>query len=344
MFKNFVFTFFGVVILMLGVVTALSCLFDPIGIFPNNNFYEKEITKKINSSNSVHICTNFNDRKFIKNYISQYATKPDILIVGSSTMMGISSSLLNSKVLNSSISSAGPQDLIAINQISSKILAPRKVLLGLNYTTFDKSYSFDRWRPLKGDLDAAIINNSGYKDLVDTFIKINFYEILSLASLTESLKRLFQLLEFQYATNLFCNDGAIILLKDGSRVLGNTYLDDKDYAQVLDPWISDYTKKMHAFNPKSFRAFEVLIDSMLAKGILVELILPPFHPYVYNKISLHDENIKIVEDKFRTFAKERQIALRGSYNPQKIGCNEKDFLDTQHFTDGCYKKILNLKQ
>lgn len=77
---------------------------------------------------------------------------------------------------------------------------------------------------------------------------------------------------------------------------------------------------------------EKLVGYLQNRKVEVVFYLPPYHPYVYNYIETSEKYqiVLEVENYLRNLALEKGIEVYGSYDPDLLGCTEKDFLDGMH--------------
>ena len=92
--------------------------------------------------------------------------------------------------------------------------------------------------------------------------------------------------------------------------------------------LTDY----HEIDQEHWERFAGLTAWLQGQGVEVILYLPPYSPLMYNYIE-SEEAFQItleVEEKVKELAKERGIALYGSYNPAGCGLEMTDLYDVYH--------------
>ncbi len=82
--------------------------------------------------------------------------------------------------------------------------------------------------------------------------------------------------------------------------------------------------------------FEAFVNDLLHSGIQIELFLPPPNPWLYaeaeHELQKSGKTCPTAETEayLRGFAKQHGIRVRGSYDPQRAGVTESDFVDLVH--------------
>src|ERR1035438_2772710 len=114
---------------VLFIVISVNYWIDPANIFQNGK-YEKGIVDFLCDSSNVTNIVNCDERLLQKFFIKCTSRQPDLLILGSSRSMLISSDLFtNQNIKNNSVSSASIEDDLAIYQLYQRQNMKPKVLL-----------------------------------------------------------------------------------------------------------------------------------------------------------------------------------------------------------------------
>ena len=69
----------------------------------------------------------------------------------------------------------------------------------------------------------------------------------------------------------------------------------------------------------------------------VIIVLSPYHPKLYQEMKNEKNIIVDIEKDFMNF--EKKITIVGSYDPLKLGCEDKDLYDGLHPKSSCMEKI-----
>lgn len=89
--------------------------------------------------------------------------------------------------------------------------------------------------------------------------------------------------------------------------------------------------------------FEAYIDHMTGLGIRVVLVLTPYHPFVYDALMEHADElpgVAAMEEYLTTLAKKKGIELYGSYSPYECGLENSAFYDHFHMREGAVAALL----
>ena len=98
---------------------------------------------------------------------------------------------------------------------------------------------------------------------------------------------------------------------------------------------SDFNSLSHT------QLFEDLLHYLIAHGVRVVLLLPPYHPDVY-RASQKDPKYRMtleVERYLRETARANNITVIGSFDPGKYGFTAEDFVDEIHGHETVMKRL-----
>jgi hypothetical protein len=93
--------------------------------------------------------------------------------------------------------------------------------------------------------------------------------------------------------------------------------------------------------------FEAFVRDLLDSGTKVEFFLPPPNPWLYAEAQAELQKLgrssptAETEAYLRRFAQEHDIRVRGSYDPQRAGVTESDFVDLVHLRRESLDQIWN---
>lgn len=96
-------------------------------------------------------------------------------------------------------------------------------------------------------------------------------------------------------------------------------------------------EKFVAMSSERQKLFETFIGYLLDQGLEVEFYLSPLPVQVCSKKPV----FKAVETYLRSYASDRGIRIRGSYNARKYGLSLADFYDGMHPRKEVYDSIMN---
>lgn len=133
---------------------------------------------------------------------------------------------------------------------------------------------------------------------------------------------------------------------DGSYAYSRVFQSENDEAAVLES-IEDACEQRNIFACSEFNEldaglieeFTELIDFLKKNNVSVSIYLPPYSKPMYEYICADDyyQPILEVEDWVLNYAKENNIQVYGSYNPEECGLELDDLYDGYHIKD--YKVV-----
>jgi hypothetical protein len=133
---------------MLLLIVFTNYFGDAANIF--NRDHEKEIARIVGEGNNVNI-SNYEERLFQEELITNLDFSPDIVIIGSSRIMQLNKDIFpGSRIINNSVCGASLEDLIAIYQIykeNNKL--PEQIFIGIDPWTFQKDVKRTRWKSIE---------------------------------------------------------------------------------------------------------------------------------------------------------------------------------------------------
>lgn len=299
--------------------------------------YEQYLAKKLSDSQYVYF-SNLDERKFTESRLYYPLKKTDILIVGSSRVMGFSSSLLEQELMNLSVSGASIEDIIAYAGEGVTSLTPKHIFIGADPWLFNIHDQQDRWRT------SEKMYKYWSKQMM-TPLNINadsFYSSHEETSVMSPVQK------FYFAINknssaIALNDQTEPVAKkayDGSHIYNETYIAlspdeiEQDFSSLLLYSMGDYSD-----NQEARTIFRNLIQWLKLKGIDTTLVLTPYHPKLFQMMVNRKPIFLQVEEDFRRLSDNLDIDIIGSYNPNNLGCGAHEFYDGMHPKKSCLQKM-----
>lgn len=300
------------------------------------------IIKGQNVTNAI----NYDERLFQKEIISSFRCNPDVVVIGSSKTMLISSEQFpNSKFFNNSVSGASIEDIVSIYQVykhNNKL--PKKIIIGIDPWTFNEENGQTRWKSLEPYYNQ--FKNTKNKSVRKMWY-FKYKELLSLSYFQSSIKNLPKVIRGDSepkATNRK-NNKLSTKLVDGSKVYGEA--DREASMSEINRKIASYLKiKMYSIenfgsiSTKAWDDFEKLIYDMKSNNVVIEIFLSPYAPIVYDRIKNDYPMVLKTEEMIKKFSIKNNIKLYGSFNPTLLGMDETFFYDGTHSKESGIKKIL----
>ena len=337
------------------IIVVVNFTVDPANLY-SGEAYITGIAKIILSGKNVANVENYDERLLQKKYIEGLRQAKNVIVLGSSRSMQISSAQFSGKTFfNNSVSVATLEDLIAIYQLySDNELKPSIIILGIDPWIFNNYYNYNLWRTLSNEYQKGINNlGLGVPDYLTSFLNTleleKLFQIISPSYFQGSINQLLThgwKRSSYYSTNVVESDVPIRTF-DGSFSYPSEYrLANVDQVrqrienvinQPIDTGFEHYT----ILDPQRIMILKKFIDLLKTEGIQVFIFLPPIHPIYYNYL-VNSEKYRIilnVQKLLINIGKEKGITILGSYNPADIPCQENEFYDFYHPKLLCIEKV-----
>ena len=138
--------------------------------------------------------------------------------------------------------------------------------------------------------------------------------------------------------------GDVYLQKTETKMPDGTLLYTEEYRNMDQEWVdrealtrvnAGYALGMYDFyelNQMRCEQFEAIVDYVLDKGVSVIFVLSPIHPIYYEHLASSEcaRGVLLAEEFYGDVARQRGIAVFGSYDPEKANCTNADFYDGLH--------------
>ena len=346
------------VLILLGFVTMVSYHADPGGIFHHDD--EKMMVDIILSGKNVANFENYDERIFEIILIEKYPKFVDTAILGSSRMMQIGSSFFNNNttVLNNGLSGATIEDDIAIIwKHYERGNLPHNIIIGLDPWILNKNNEQSRWNSIKPEymrgLELLDIDPDGEDDSPASPVFLFYHKYASLLSrdiVIASLKKLILKYNNPVYPTTRTNSDVAIRLGDGSY----SYPEDIRNVSVreVEKKAREYAFSQPIYSlgyyndidPDKKNKLVKLIRFLSTNNVNVTIILPPYHPIVYQEISSNPSYAQVMESEkiFQELGRSQGISVLGSYDPSKIKITSGDFFDGMHLNQKGLIKLLEI--
>ena len=333
--------------IILSVLLFVNFFGDSAKLFDND--YEKKIANILLMGNNVTNVANYDERLLQIELINRYTKSPDVIVLGSSKSKLLNNSYFpDKKFANNSVSGASIEDLIAIYQIyKSKNLRPEKVLIEVSPWTFNEKNGQVRWMSLS-DYYNAFFNKKGDNEIE----LIKYSQLVSPSYFQSSLKPAIKFI-LNGKSNPVKSDTIYnvsnTILPDGSLTYSKSYREASETLIQLKikKYISGKLYSLTNYDTLSARTlsdFNALVDDMIQNKIEVVFYLSPYHPKVYEVVKKHYPMVIKSEEYVKKLAKEKNIKIIGSFNPNEIGLNESCFYDGMHNNEKGIDIIMKLQK
>ncbi|MBU2019820.1 MAG: hypothetical protein KJ941_09250 [Bacteroidetes bacterium] len=327
-------------LVILSITTVVNLLGDPANIF---NGYEKRMTEIILQDGIVTNLSNYDERLLQKELILNAPDELDLAVLGSSRTMMINSTLFPSQTfLNSSVSGATIEDLIALFQVYKKNgKLPKEFILCVDPWLFNKSNNQTRWKSLMDDY-----NNFKQQPASFYFPLFKYQQLISFSYFQKSIQNIpNKYVPKPSKTELNLHNTR---LRDGSLVYGKDFR-ESSVEEVIQYAKKDATRNLgvltdfNSISPSIWADFELLCKEIMKNNIRLTFILTPYHPIVYNKVLSDFPKVIETETLINQFAKTQNLTLIGSFNPAKTGTTESGFYDGVHCKMSALQQIIKSK-
>lgn len=346
-YKKFLIVFFTVLTLGFGSVLFINFMYDPANIY-NDGLVSKAVGIMLKGEHVLGL-SNYNERQLKKTFIVKDIKEINTVVFGSSRSMSITSN--DDSLRNYSVSGAVLEDILGLWSVCDDTKNYKNVIIGVDAWLFNKNSGEKRWKTLNKDYANALmkvnINNSNGNSIdID-----KYWQLLSLDYLKASIKVLRNKdkgSNLEGVTNL--NLDKMLLLKDGSIYYGRS----KNEVSVTE--VNIEVKKYLKGGIYHLEGFDKLDENRIVifkkflEGLIndkkrVVLLLTPYHPVVYEYLASNDRYKMVLETEkiIRALATVDNISIMGSFDPNKCGLNEFDFLDGMHLKNSSVDSFVNTK-
>jgi hypothetical protein len=329
------------------IIPIVSRVGDAGHVFHAEEYVER-IAKEIRVGYNVTGVEDLDQRLLQAAIVRDIRKEPDLVVLGSSRAMIMSSVLLGRPLMNTAMSGASIDDLFAAYQFYRKRgFHPRTILLCLDPWMLNEHYADRRWRSVAPDVEAmrrtlGLTEDSAHNPMADVesmitdlllsrdYFKASLRQLMRRAKDQESLHTTHQAANVEM-TRLA--DGAIVYgASRRERTAAAALADAKDYL-TMDPIYG-----FQGFTSITDRRGEEMrrfLQLMRADGSDVRIIMMPYHPLVYRTLARTNRFVRIgeIERVVRTLALETGVSVSGSYSPAAVGLGPADFLDGMHPRD-----------
>ncbi|MNX84148.1 hypothetical protein D3C86_1159330 [compost metagenome] len=348
--KTFIQRFFLVVTPVLIIVSFVNYFGDAANIFKKD--YEKNIANNILKGNNVTNIANHNERLLQKYLINNAPFCPDVLVLGASRSMLISSTYFKGETFfNNCVSGATIEDLIAIVEIyRQKKCLPKKIIIGVEPYFLNSNNNEKKWETLELEYQTFVNrmaddslkkeNNLIFKTQVFFKKAFVFKELFSPSYFKSSvLELVMSKNRAPFVTDKIANK-MFTKLSDGSvnYDLGYREASNETVEEKVSSFLARDISKFENFDKLDISLqskFISLIDYLLLNNVKVEFFVAPYHPRVYEFIT-HTAKYKNViksEAFFESLAVKKQIKIIGSSDPNKFNLDKTYFYDALHLKE-----------
>lgn len=347
----------GSVICLLLSVASFTYRIDPGNIF--RNVLVETCGEWLLEEHDVAITQNYDERLLQKYLIEHDVKNYDVVVFGSSRTMDIGKGLFSQRtVKNYSVSGASIEDDIALYFLYERLHGkPKKVIIGGDAWLLNENSGQNRWKSLAKEYKygKARMEQDGRNRVETKSIDLEKYEqLISWPYLNESINKV-KKEGLSNAKHGYClaDDKATVDEKAGMICPDGTHIPSLEaQARDAEPLARQYIsngvyslEKYEELDNNLQASVKEFFTYLKAQDIELVLYLTPYHPIVYSYLIDNEKYYKAVkaEDFFRDIAKEYGLKIVGSYNPERCGLSNADFLDGMHMRREAVERILRGK-
>lgn len=337
-----------ILILPYGLIVAVTNYYcDPANILTNGK-YEAEIAKIILKGHNVDNLKNFDERLALRDIISNLSYSPDVVTIGTSRSLEISSEFFpNKKFNNCSLSHANIKDLIAVvGLLDSCNKLPKEIYLETS-SVIVNSTSLDEWESISEYYNYWLRKN--LLDNPNSNFKFHLFK-----------KKITALFSFAYFRS------SLLSIKLGSK---NKMVDKgnetpKGFGRFADYSISysDSYKKIDTLkamadaeifatknatpqiNTNDLELLMKIIDYLKNKQVNVVLLNIPFQPDCYDILNSRSKLFIDLARDIEDFAKKNNVKLIGTLNPYEANVKRSQFYDQLHCDKAALKNVVKIEK
>ncbi len=334
-------------------IAVFNYWMDPGNIF-GNDVLVKTCGKWLLEGHDVAITQNY-DERLLQKYLIEHDTKNyEVLILGSSRTMDIGENLFPGRaVKNYSVSGASIEDDIALYFLYEQLHGkPQKVIIGADAWLLNANSGQSRWKSIFKEYAYGKGRMQKGEKIADSksFEFEKYTQLLSWPYLKESIKflRKGKMLKDEHGYCL-ADDKATVIKNAGIICSDGTHIPSIEaQARDAEPLARQYIagdvyslEKYDEVNAGLQSQIREFISYLKSQEIEIVLYLTPYHPIVYSYLLQNEKYHNAVEAEafFRDVAEEKKLTVIGSYNPQRCGLSNADFLDGMHMRKAAVERI-----
>jgi hypothetical protein len=321
---------------------------------------ERKLAAQVARGNAVILEGNVSEPALRWKIAERIGSAPELAVFGSSHSLRIGAEALGRpSVLNFSVSGAALVDHLVISEIlESRGLRPANHLVFLDPWIFDIGAEFGSWRERPDDarrIEARLADSMNpapeqiFSDILEQHSRRQSVERFSIEPLVARLDGWVNEVARTTYIAVPGETSATLLLADGS------FRPPPDQTVVRPEAVRALAVRQFATNTDRhrygtypnmdqnlWRYFEAWVRENARDGGAVWLVLSPYHPEIYGRITALPENrLREIEARTREmFVGVPGVNVIGSYDPEVAGVEAADFYDGDHLLDSGLRKLL----
>ena len=334
-FRNRAYLSTGRVMMLSGLSLVALAAFGVVTKQATKGF-EGALARSLAQSEYVYY-GNLDDRKFTAARLIVETRQPKIIVMGSSRLMQAGNQTFGDEVLNLSVSGAAVEDMIALVGEATAKFDVAKVYLAADPWLFNQNSTQDEWKSIAALYEnwaAQMQNGAAPKPepfLTDGDIDqkgLNaVFAGLNLAALSTANK---------------AHEALAKRSRDGVMIYDQSFA-NKTQAQIEAGFDHLLTYQIATYQHSSEYKdkYTSLIKYLKRNDIEVSIVLSPYHPGLFDRMTQEMPLYAVLEDEIRQLGKALNVTVLGSYDPALVGCGEGEFYDGMHPKPSCMAKSIS---
>ena len=343
-------------------IVAINIIADPANIWRPG--IVDEVVKHLNNGEIVEGSFDMDEGEFQKRMIASMSSTPNTVIIGSSHSMYEEWPFDDYYVAG--LSGAYLGDYYAIVGLLNEYdRLPNRIVIGVDPWAFMSDETSGRHQSIKQYSVIAVSLVNGEKQHKNTSFagKYEFEKAKEMMSFSYFQSSIDLIKRNGFPKNIDNNvgqvklassdkmDGDAKILPNGRRVFSSIEVKSLQEnnadaeAAIRDNSIYQLGRGFTELQWDNLNSFDNLVQYLQDNGIEVIFYLHPWYPSVYDYFKAEDNYSGVIktEEYILNMAKEKNIELHGSFDPELCGVNENDFRDWFHLEPDkmmkCYEVI-----
>ncbi len=325
----------GRVMLLSGLSLAALAAFGVVTKQATKGF-EGALARSLAQSEYVYY-GNLDDRKFTAARLVVETRQPKIIVMGSSRLMQAGNQTFGDEVLNLSVSGAAVEDMIALVGEATAKFDVAKVYLAADPWLFNQNSTQDEWKSIAALYEnwAAQMQNAAAGKPVPFLTDADIDQ--------KGLNAVFAGLNFAaLSTSNMAHEALAKRSSDGVMIYDQSFVNktptqiEAGFDHLLKYQIATY---QHSSEYKD--KYISLIKYLKRNDIEVSIVLSPYHPGLFARITQEMPLYAVLEDEIRQLGKALNVPVLGSYDPALVGCGQGEFYDGMHPKPSCMAKSIS---
>lgn len=343
--------FFKLILLFTPLLVAMGAInyyIDPLHLF-SNAYYKKAGELLLKNNIAFESC---NEKKLLVEFL-KHQPDSDLLILGSSRTAILDTPQVKKKLLNLCTSHVLLYDMIAAYGLyTTTHNTPKEIIMGIDpwYFNIHKTAEDDFY--LKAYYTSMLLkmNFSGKQITVPELKSMSFYEqckqMFSFNYFQNSITSIIRNRFAEPQPRLATEKDLFIKQSNGALHYSRRWQENPaDIATAVTRELSatnlhgteDYT----SLSEEHAALLESFLNYLQKNHIKVHLLLTAYHPSIWQHIQKHERYhiLMEAEKKIKQMAKQKGIAVSGSYDPSVYHLIDTDFYDAIHINYKGLKKM-----